>query len=88
MKNKKTVLKVMIGNKENYFVFFKDPQIHDFIEDGNNTYEITMIKHKQTVTRKPTDEEYEKAEHTQFQPTLIEVEPAETIIYAREIKKV
>ena len=87
----KNKLKVMVGNKEHYFTFLQTPKIHDVINDGENFYEITMVTHKQTVTRKPTEEEYEKMNipstinTNQFHVSEIEVEPAETVIYA--IKK-
>lgn len=85
--NKK--LKVISGSKEFHFVFLTPPLKEQLIDDGGAIYEITNVKHKQAVTRKPDEEEYEKmlAESGgQLQVALIEVEPAETIVYASRIK--
>lgn len=82
----KQTLKVIVGNKEFMFTFLQPPAIGNFIEDGEDFYEVMNVKHKAPVTRKPTDEEYESM--TQFQITLIEVEPAEIIVYAKQHKKV
>lgn len=87
MESKK--LKVISGNKEFYAVFLTPPIKEQLIDDGGAIYEITNVKHKQAVTRKPDEEEYEKmleASGGQSQVKLIEVEPAETIVYASRIK--
>jgi hypothetical protein len=87
MESKK--LKVIFGNKEFYFVFLTPPLKDQLIDDGGAIYEITNVKHKQAVTRKPTEEEYEeisKDTSGTLHVELIEVEPAETIVYVSRIK--
>lgn len=87
----KQTLKVIAGQKEFMFTFLQPPAIGNFIENGEEFYEVMNIKHKAAVTRKPDEDEYEKlskASGNQFQVGLIEVEPAEVIVYAKQHKKV
>lgn len=87
----KQILKVIAGQKEFMFTFLQPPAIGNFIENGEEFYEIMNIKHKAAITRNPDEEEYEKMlqeSGNQFQPTLIEVEPAQVIVYAKQHKKV
>jgi len=87
----KKELNVIAGHKQFKFTFLQPPSIGNFIENGEDFYEIMNIKHKAAVTRKPDEDEYEKiAKETgnQFHVELIEVEPAEVIVYAKQHKKV
>lgn len=81
----KQTLKVLAGNKDFMFTFLQPPSIGNFIENGEDFYEVINIKHTAAITRKPTEEEYEKI--TQFQVQFIEVEPEKIIVYAKQHKK-
>ena len=84
-------IKVIAGQQQFIFKFLQPPAIGNFIENGEDFYEILNVKHKAAVTRKPDEDEYEKiAKETgnQFHVELIEVEPAELIVYAKQHKKV
>ena len=84
-------IKVISGQHQFMFTFLQPPAIGNFIEDGEDFYEIMNIKHKAAVTRKPDEYECErisKESGNQFYTELIEVEPAEVIVLAKQHKKV
>ncbi len=84
-------IKVIAGQQQFTFTFLQPPAIGNFIENGEDFYEIMNVKHKAAITRKPDEEEYEKILQEsggQLQTSLIEVEPAEIVVYAKQHKKV